>query len=100
MYALTALARNTHRFLQQLQAASVACYHHASNPNNQQDHADRDTRDGACRMIAKSLHLVQHTYDKCDNTNHNNNTIERSISHSIEPFLSLFQEYILWHCIP
>src|SRR5260370_2515491 len=84
----TPLATSTHRFLQRLQSASVARHHHTGNTKNQQDRTDCNEHNGACRIIAKNLHLEQHAYDKCDNTDHNNGNVSRGISHSIEPFLS------------
>jgi hypothetical protein len=75
MHGLTALATNTHRFLQRLQSASIAHHHHACNTNNEQDDTGCDARDGACWMIAESLHLVQDTNDQCDDANHDNGNV-------------------------
>src|SRR5258706_14484391 len=90
------LATSTHRFFQRLQSASVARHHHTGNTKNQQDHTDCNEHNGACWIIAKNLHLEQHAYDKCDNTDHNNGNVSRGISHSIEPFLSSVLLIFYW----
>src|SRR5258708_1731652 len=90
------LSMSTHRFLQLLQSDSVARHHHTGNTKNQQDRTDCNEHNGACRIIAKNLHLEQHAYDKCDNTDHNNGNVSRGISHSIEPFLSSVLLIFYW----
>src|SRR5258708_19252283 len=92
----TPLATSTHRFLQRLQSASVARHHHTGNTKNQQDHTDCNEHNGACRIIAKNLHLEQHAYDNCDNTDPNNVNVSRGISHIIEPFLSSVLLIFYW----
>ena len=77
MDALYALATNIHRFLQRLQPASVARHHHPGNADDEQDHSRGYTSNGARGMIAKakSLSLVQHTYHKRDNADHNDGVV-------------------------
>ena len=77
MYAMYALATDTHRFLQRLPLTSVSRYHHSYNADDEQDHSRSYTSNGASRMIAKakSLYLVQHTYHQRDNAYHNNSDV-------------------------